>query len=57
MTVPVRLSMLVVRPSTPIFELLENRYQARWIEEQKKADEKARKMEYDKVCSIISKSL
>lgn len=38
-----------VRPSTPLFELLENRYQARWIEEQKRADERARKVEFDKV--------
>jgi len=32
-----------------LFELLENRYQARWIEEQQRADQKARKMEFDKV--------
>ena len=30
------------RPSTPIFDLLENKYQERWLLERKDAEKKAR---------------
>ncbi len=43
------------RPSTPLFELLENRFQEKWLNERKEAERKQRHEEYKRVCSSYNK--
>jgi len=54
-TLPVALSQYLIffRPSTPIFELLEHKYQDQWIKERRESIAEQRKQEFrEKVCAI-----
>ena len=43
------------RPSTPVFDLLEHRYQERWLQERKEAERKQREKNSKKVCNPIAR--
>ena len=46
------LSILWRRPSTPVFDLLEHRYQERWLQDRKEAEKKQR----EKISQRVSQS-